>query len=663
MLSIDTILWLTLKGSAIVVLALAGTALLQRRPAAVRHALWVIAVVAQLMLPFSGWLLPARTIQVHVPLPALAESPGTSPVSAIDHQSASARRTVVPAASSIASFNVELLLAIGAALLLLRLLIGTLRIARIARRSERMYDGDWLSLVQQTAGALGIRRPVTVICSHDVRLPVTWGFIYPTILLPQSAREWPAGLRSHVLIHELAHVRRTDALTQLAGQIALALFWFNPLAWIAVRRMSIEAENACDDFVLRDGERPSVYAATLVELVRAHAGPELPAFASLSVGRRSELEQRVRAITSPLRDASTRRVLFAVAVTIGLLVMVPLSAVQRTARTAIPTASASGTSTVECRPLAVPNAPFSETSGTLTRNDGTTVHYFFLRPAPNRCIEASFAMSTRFTSDDHDIVAQQDAEALVREKNDAVDRAVFITEKNGTLERRFTLNGRPSPWNDRADRWYRAIMPEIIRRTTAGVDDRARRIVGHDGTDGLIAEISQIPMTSVRHDYLVALLTLRSPDELPRDQLIETAKNLLSDEEPELARFLADLILREGSIASIREPVIAATKSLGESANRDVVIEAMSRHRDPATRLAALDAIDLLEGDVWRRLVLERSARSYLGRDGRLVDAWFAAAAKIGKAAQKRTLFQSVLQQESDPVIQARLENQLVLSR
>ena len=60
-----------------------------------------------------------------------------------------------------------------------------------------------------------------------------------------------------VLLHELAHLRRRDPLWQLVAHCGLALHWFNPLAWFAVRRLRIEQERACDDFVLRAGIRAS----------------------------------------------------------------------------------------------------------------------------------------------------------------------------------------------------------------------------------------------------------------------------------------------------------------------------------------------------------------------------------------------------------------------
>jgi bla regulator protein blaR1 len=89
---------------------------------------------------------------------------------------------------------------------------------------------------------------------------VTWGIVYPVVLLPDDADSWPEERRRFVLVHEMAHVKRLDALTQLAGQLALALFWFDPLMWVANRRMQLEREHACDDYVLRHGTAPSKYA-------------------------------------------------------------------------------------------------------------------------------------------------------------------------------------------------------------------------------------------------------------------------------------------------------------------------------------------------------------------------------------------------------------------
>ena len=645
-LSLDAVAWWTLKGSVIALIAFASARLLRNAPAAVRHAIWTIAVAAQLAVPFAGKLVPEKRFDVSVPAVArfIPAPPAASAVAAAEEP-----RPSRPDAARV----IQAILAFGALAFLLRLALGTLRVILIASRSERVVDGEWLALVQQYSASMGISRPVTLMWSERVPLPVTWGFVYPVILLPVAARTWPAELRRHVLVHELAHIKRSDALTQLFGQCALALFWFNPLLWLAVRNMRAEAENASDDYVLREGERPSQYALTLVALVHSHRRTVMPAFASLAVARRSELEERVSAITHPRRDVSIRRALFAGTVVAMLLVVLPLSAIQRAVAAATEEARPNHTTNeIACKPLYLPDAQFRETSGTLTL-DGVTTHYFLLRPAPNRCIEASFPLETRFTDDDRDVVPDADMDMLVREKLGDLDRAVYAT-KDG---RRYLVNGRAAAWDANAESWYRQLMPEIVRRTSAGVAARAARIVDREGERGLVAELGHIDNVSLRRSYLEELLALRSKAELPRTEIIAIARDQLASFEPELANFLAAMINREGSDVALRDAVVNATGFLRSPQDRLTVLTAMAAHPDREARRHALYALSLMPSDASRREFLTRIAPSFIGASGEQLDAYFDAVAKVRKPSEQRALLAALRTFESPPGFAARLES------
>jgi beta-lactamase regulating signal transducer with metallopeptidase domain len=58
-----------------------------------------------------------------------------------------------------------------------------------------------------------------------------------------------------VLLHELSHAKRLDCAARLVGQLACAVYWFNPLAWLALTWLQAESERACDDLVLRAGTK------------------------------------------------------------------------------------------------------------------------------------------------------------------------------------------------------------------------------------------------------------------------------------------------------------------------------------------------------------------------------------------------------------------------
>ena len=222
---------------------------------------------------------------------------------------------------------------VGMLLVLLRLAFGTWRVGQLARDGARVEDGMWLSLTQRLANRLGVTRPLILLRGERLAVPVTWGIVYPAVLLPQDADSWSEERRRFVLVHEMAHVKRFDALTQLLAQISLAVFWFDPLVWLAAHRMRVEREHACDDYVLRDGTAPSLYAGELLEMVRSIGMPRhdraAPAFAALAMARRSEFEGRMLAILDPRLDRHTltRRGTLMTAVIVALLTL-PLAALR-----------------------------------------------------------------------------------------------------------------------------------------------------------------------------------------------------------------------------------------------------------------------------------------------------------------------------------------------
>jgi beta-lactamase regulating signal transducer with metallopeptidase domain len=301
----------TLRGAIILLGALILTTLLRRRSAAARHAIWAGAIAMQLVvLVLGAWGPHWRVATPHVvadaisPLVAVpaAEQLETTPVPRDMSTVAPAapQRTVtatitspqlpapriaeVTAAPTLPAVRDEprlhgrdLLLIVwlaGALFVLLRLAAGTAVVAALARRGARVDDGSWLSLTQRLATSLHIDRPLILMRGSRIGVPITWGIIYPIVLLPDDADGWTEERRRFVLVHEMAHVKRLDALTQLVGQLVLAVFWFNPLVWIANRRMQLEREHACDDYVLRHGTAPTMYAEELLAMVRQLGTPE-----------------------------------------------------------------------------------------------------------------------------------------------------------------------------------------------------------------------------------------------------------------------------------------------------------------------------------------------------------------------------------------------------
>jgi TonB family protein len=199
----------------------------------------------------------------------------------------------------------------GAGISLVLLIAGLVRLSWLARHAERLADGPLARDVEELSLTLALRRRVVLLQSQQPDLPITWGLLRPKIMVPAAAAAWSDDRRHVVLLHELGHIQRRDWVTLLASESVRAIYWFNPLIWLASRQLRQESERACDDVVLGRGVNGRTYAEHLLALARSAAGRR--AFlqgAAPAMLRRSNLERRVRAM---LNNELNRRPLTRVA--------------------------------------------------------------------------------------------------------------------------------------------------------------------------------------------------------------------------------------------------------------------------------------------------------------------------------------------------------------
>ena len=275
----DTKFVLEQAAGATVIFALAGLAawVLRGQSAASRYFVWCLATIAALVLPLASLLKPAGS-------PAVLIAPVVESTYSI---------TVGPDDGLWGWGSAQTLLAawaVGFLLTGIRLANGVWQASNRRRLSQasRIHAGS-----------------VEVRLSDRITVPETFGFRRPVILLPTEAAEWTAERLKVVLAHELVHVERHDWLTQLIAQFSLCVYWFHPLAWMAVAQIRKERELACDDGVLRQGYRNSEYAEHLVDIARAVRSQSDALAPSVPMATRSQLESRVRAILNPALKRGT----------------------------------------------------------------------------------------------------------------------------------------------------------------------------------------------------------------------------------------------------------------------------------------------------------------------------------------------------------------------
>ena len=309
------------------ILALGGGVCLcwRRASAATRHLFWFLAVACLPCLPLISSMLPSwkrplwsvstslnsgNHFSLTLELARRAESgfsrhqtpTSTTRTATSDVDGAQSGRAHRIAAQFSGGWLVLTLGAwiIGILLALSSVAVARLRLRKISRRAQAPGGAEWTVLLQELREELSLRRPVILLQSVDKVMPATWGSWRPVILLPAEAGQWSAERQRIVLLHELAHVKRWDCLTQMITRIVCAFYWFNPLVWVAARRMCIERERACDDLVLNSGCKASDYASHLVEL--AGNFRRVPQVAAIAVARPSGLERRITAILDGRRN-------------------------------------------------------------------------------------------------------------------------------------------------------------------------------------------------------------------------------------------------------------------------------------------------------------------------------------------------------------------------
>lgn len=296
------LLSLLFAATAVFAFALLAATMASKARAAVRHLILASAFAVALILPplilltqpRYEWELPTRAPEPVTEVPAIdVPLQGAAPLPA-------AAVPAITLAPPSRAAPIQTATWLGLAWVVVALLAlapmgrSALRL-RDMRRSGRSWP-EGAALLNELAN--GVRTKPPVLLLHDeLAGPVTCGVLRPAIILPPSAVGWSGAHLANALVHELEHVRRHDWALHLLSRAVCAIYWFHPLAWIALRAQRLAAEQASDDAVLAR-EDSAAYAEQLLELARHLTGRPAP---GLSMFGGSQLSRRIGSVLDQLR--------------------------------------------------------------------------------------------------------------------------------------------------------------------------------------------------------------------------------------------------------------------------------------------------------------------------------------------------------------------------
>ena len=177
---------------------------------------------------------------------------------------------------------------IGMTAMALWFLAANLRFARSLRHTRVPLDGA--------------ESKYPVYLCDDIPSPCLFGLFRPAIYVTSAAAKDENRLR-YVIAHEETHARHLDPLWSLVRSVCLAVWWFNPLVWLAAYCSKADCELACDEGVLaRLGETERVpYGETLLALVPVRRGGDpMLAATTMTAGKR-QMKDRIQRIAGHKR--------------------------------------------------------------------------------------------------------------------------------------------------------------------------------------------------------------------------------------------------------------------------------------------------------------------------------------------------------------------------
>ncbi|MEO0796225.1 MAG: M56 family metallopeptidase [Verrucomicrobiota bacterium] len=158
----------------------------------------------------------------------------------------------------------------GVALLFGRILLGWFQLWRWSASAEAISNPRLINAFAVAKSAYDIRSPFYLLAGESVPAPITVGVLNHRILLPASLeRELNDEELRDLALHEAAHIKRADPVVFAAASVIRAVFWPNPLVWLATYELKLAAEKAADESVISITEEVSPYTQLLVKMAES----------------------------------------------------------------------------------------------------------------------------------------------------------------------------------------------------------------------------------------------------------------------------------------------------------------------------------------------------------------------------------------------------------
>jgi hypothetical protein len=217
---------------------------------------------------------------------------------------------------------------------------------------------------------------------------------------------------------------------------------------------------------------------------------------------------------------------------------------------------------------------------------------------------------------------------------------------DGTIERKYTSNGREVAYEPEGAAWLRELLPVLLRRSGFAADQRVARILMQAGPVGVLSEINQLSSDYVRRVYFKEFLVQARPAGSLLDQMLDQASRQISSDY-ELAELLIAVAATVSPSAMDWDTYLNAFSSVSSDYEHRRVLSIVSNtglSDDALTRLIQ-SSRDIRSSYEHATLLIQIAQRHRLA--GNLRDAYLSAANEISSNYERGRALEALSRNET----------------
>ena len=166
----------------------------------------------------------------------------------------------------------------------------------VLKDAKLLQEGPAVESYHRQRRIINFPEYATLRVSKKINSPVSIGLFWKTTCVILPEKQYTAEELDLIFHHELVHICRRDSFTKLQMTLYVALMWFNPLAWLAMRSCANDLELSCDEAVLvgHQAQERRKYAELLLQTAACARG-----FTSCLSSSAKALRYRLKSVVKP----------------------------------------------------------------------------------------------------------------------------------------------------------------------------------------------------------------------------------------------------------------------------------------------------------------------------------------------------------------------------